>query len=181
MALAPDGELVFDTTCGLHFAAAGHDHLLEERYVDRSYFSNEAVAEIERGEAAHGHNCARLLRATWWRELRITEPDDIALFNELLGRWGRADRNRGEAAAHVLARRLDCWAIVDDRQGRAAAKEFGVRHTGTIGLLAHIVVDGRLTLGEGWAVHEDFVALGFRSMLKTEADFTAIIGRLRGV
>lgn len=175
----PTGDLVFDTTCGLYLAATGHDYLLAERYGGRAYFSNEAIKEMRRGEISHGHNCASLLRADWWRELSIHEVEDLILFNGLLSRWGAVDRNRGEAAAIVLARRMNCTAIVDDRQGRNAAAGLGVRYTGTVGILACIAADGRLTVAGAWQIHQDIVNLGFRSPMHSIETFALMVQKVR--
>ena len=130
----PSGESVFDTTCVLYFALTRHDDLLEEQYVGRCYLPNEVVVEIERGKAEHGYNCSGLLKASWWQLLAITEPTDQALFFKLLNRWGKSDRNHGEAAALVLAKQLGCIAVVGDLQGRKVAKELGEQIIGTIGI-----------------------------------------------
>jgi predicted nucleic acid-binding protein len=174
----PVGEIVFDTTCVLYMAATGHDDLLAERYAGRSYLPDEARREIEDGEAEHGHNCARVLRASWWKPLAIAEPEDQALFFELLQRWGRIERNRGEAAAIVLARRLSCLAVVDDRRGRRAAEQLAVPITGTIGILARLAADGRLRVVEGWHMVQEMVAIGFRSPLADETQFAALVRRV---
>lgn len=175
----PANEVVFDTTCPLYFTATGHDHLLAERYAGRSYLPDEVRREIERGESTHDYNCTRLLAASWWRALAITEPEDQELFFRLLRRWGKVERNRGEAAAIVLARRLGCTAVVDDRQGRNAARDLGVPFIGTVGILARITAEGRLGENDGWAVHQDMVALGFRSPLRTEVEFRDLVALTR--
>ena len=47
----PTGEVVFDTTCPLYFAATGHGDILGEWYAGWCYLPEEVRAEIERGEA----------------------------------------------------------------------------------------------------------------------------------
>jgi predicted nucleic acid-binding protein len=174
----PSGELVFDTTCPLYLTAAGHEHLLAERYGGRCYLPDEARAEIERGEAEHNYNCRRLLTASWWRPLAIREPEDQALFFELLQRWGKLERNRGEAASIVLARRLGATAVIDDSQARRAAQTLGVPITGTVGILARLTVEGRLDELSAWAIHQGIVQLGFRSPLHSDKDLRALVARL---
>lgn len=119
-------EVVCHTTHPLYFAIVGYEHLVEQRYGGRCYLPDEVRAESVRGEAEHGHNCAHLLRASWWKPLAITEPEDQALFFRLLLRWGKLERNQGEAAAIVLARRRGCVAVVDDLQARRAAQRLGI-------------------------------------------------------
>lgn len=171
-------EVVFDTTCPLYFTAAGHLELLEWRYAGHCYLPDEVRVEIERGEDEHGHNCAPLLRASWWKPVAIEEPEDHALFLQLLQAWGKTERNRGEAAAIVLARRLGAVAIVDDLQGRRAAQRHGVPITGTIGILARLVAEGQLNPHDGWMFHTDMVQLGFRSPLRSEADFQVLLSQV---
>lgn len=172
-------EVVFDTTCPLYFTATGHLHLLEQRYAGRCYLPDEVRTEIERGEAAHAHNCEPLLRASWWKPFAIEEPEDQQLFLQILQTWGRTERNRGEAATIVVARRLGAVAVVDDLQGRRAAQRHGVPVTGTVGILARMAVEGQVSLADGWAIHTEMVHLGFRSPLHSEADFQSLVKRVR--
>lgn len=79
----PADDVVFDTTCLLYMAATGHDDLLEQRYRGRAYVPTEVVAELERGEAAHGFNCGRFLAAAWWTPVPIDDPADHAEFFSL--------------------------------------------------------------------------------------------------
>ncbi len=175
----PAGEIIFDTSCLLHLTAVGHENLLEERYGGRCYIPDEVETEIKRGEVDHRFKCARLLQASWWKPLSITDPDDQALFFDLLRRWGKPDRNRGEAAAIVLAKRRRCTAVLDDSQGRRAAEILGIPKIGTVGILTLIAVDGRLDEESCWAIHEAMVQNGFRSPLRTEQEFRYLVAKSR--
>lgn len=172
-------EVIFDTTCPLYFTVTGHEGLLAERYAGCCYLPEEVINEIQVGEAAHGYNCERLLRGSWWRPLAITELEDQRLFLETLQRWGSEERNRGEAAALVLARRRGSVAVVDDLQARRAAQSMGVSIIGTVGILARIVAEGRLDDAAGWGVHREMVDAGFRSPLRSASDFGQLVERLR--
>lgn len=177
--VVPRREVVFDTTCLAYLTLTGHDDLLAERYGGRSYIPDEVRAELERGERELGLDYSRLLQATWWKPLAIVEPEDLALFFVLLRRWGREDRNHGEAAAIVLARRHGCVAIIDDAQGRKAAQAEGVPFVGTIGILARLAAEERLSVGEAWRIHTEMVAAGFRSPLRTADELYRLVERLR--
>lgn len=177
----PKGVIVFDATSVLYLTLIGQEHLLAERYGGRSYLPDEVITELKQGEKLHNYNCARLLSATWWRPLAITEPEDERMFFDLVELWGKKDRNRGEAAALTLARRMNSYAVIDDAQARSTAKRFGIRIIGTVGILANMVGDGILEKSEGWAILEDLVSVGFRSPLKNEADFRRLVDSLFGI
>jgi predicted nucleic acid-binding protein len=175
----PAGPVVFDTICPLYFTIPGHDDLLAERYGGHCYLPDEVRTEIERGEVGHGNNCARLLTATWWKPLAITDPGDQALFYRLLTLWGKAERNHGEAAAIVLSKRLRCTAIIDHPQGRQAAKELGIPIVGTVGVLARITAEGHLDHSTAWTIHQDMVAYGYRSPIRDGETFRQFVEGLR--
>jgi predicted nucleic acid-binding protein len=151
---------------------------LEMRYAGRCYLPDEVRIEIERGEAAHGHNCEPLLRAAWWKPGAIEQPEDHALFFQLLQAWGRTERNRGEAAAIVVARRLGAVAVVDDLQGRRAAQRHGIPVIGTVAILARMIAERQMSLAEGWVIHTDMVRLGFRSPIRSQTDFELLVNRI---
>lgn len=69
-------------------------------------------------------------------------------------------------------------AVVDDLQGRQAAMRLGVPITGTIGILARITAEGRLSVTTGWTIHQEMVGLGFRSPLRLEAQFQELVARV---
>lgn len=175
----PQGEVVFDTTCVFYMTVTGHEDLLAERYGGRCYLPDEVCAEIRRGEVEFGYDCRGLLEASWWRPLAVAEPEDQRLFFEILRRWGKQERNHGEAAAIVLARSLGCTAVLDDLNARKAAQHLGVPITGTVGILARIAAEGRLSQVEAWAIHEEMVRLGFRSLVRTYEEFSQIVAALR--
>lgn len=175
----PGGGIVFDTTSVLYLTIAGHDNLLADRYGGRAHIPAEVIEELVRGETTNGGNCARLLDGGWYRVAKVEEIEDVQLFLSLLRRWGREERNRGEAAAIVLARRHGYTAILDDRVGRNAATELGVRHTGTIGILIQMVASGTLTLNTAWLIHMTLAEVGFRTPLKDKGHFSLLVGRAR--
>ncbi|MDQ3700763.1 MAG: hypothetical protein M3442_07580 [Chloroflexota bacterium] len=170
--------IVFDTSCLAYFSDTGSAGLLLERYGGRAIVPVEVEAEFRRGMEVRGREDRRaLLEARWWRSHRIELIEDLALFDQLIRRWGKLERNRGEAAALVAARRLGGVAVVDDRQARIAATDLGIPKTGTVGILVRLAVEGRLTIGEAAELHRRMVQLGFRSPVATASLFTALVER----
>ena len=113
--------LIFDTSCLNYFARTDNLSLLEDRYQGRAFVPAEVIAELEAGVDDHPE-LASIIGAGWYEVLRLEEPDDLILFSNLLKRWGEADRNRGEAATIVLAKRYGYVAVIDDLVGRQAAR-----------------------------------------------------------
>ncbi len=71
--------------------------------------------------------------------------------------------DRGEAEAIVLASERDALLLIDDGDGRKAAKQLGLKVTGTVGLLLMASEDGKLNLRRAL---DDLRAAGFRLSTK---------------
>jgi len=71
--------------------------------------------------------------------------------------------DRGEAEAIVLASERDALLIIDDGEGRKAAKLLGLNVTGTLGLLLIASEDGKLNLKSAM---DDLRAVGFHLSTK---------------
>lgn len=71
--------------------------------------------------------------------------------------------DRGEAEAIVLASERDALLIIDDGDGKKAAKQLSLKVTGTIGLLLMASEDGKLNLR---IALDDLRAAGFRLSTK---------------
>lgn len=67
----------------------------------------------------------------------------------------------GEAAALTLAKRLNCWIVLDDSKARGIAMRDGLRVIGTVGLLKVMIRKG-LIEEKPEALFEKLVAYGFR-------------------
>jgi uncharacterized protein len=71
--------------------------------------------------------------------------------------------DRGEAEAIVLASERDALLLIDDGDGRKAAKQLGLKVTGTVGLLLMASEDGKLNLRRAL---DDLRVAGFRLSTK---------------
>ena len=70
---------------------------------------------------------AALKRAPWIRTVRLRNPENIAIHEEV---------DLGEAAVFVLAEERDArLVILDDRDARRYAEQIGLPVTGTVGIL----------------------------------------------
>ncbi len=95
-----------------------------------------------------------VLDALWLQELLVTEPDDLILFAKLKKRWGKEERNDGEAATLVLAKRYDLAAVIDEIIGRNAAGDYKVKCFGTVGVLARFAALEIVSRDDAWQLHE---------------------------
>jgi len=172
---------VFDTTCLNYLALIDSLYLLEKQ-LSACFIPQEVKKEIDRGILEFPDIKSKLeviQQATWLCELRIEEPDDLVLFEELKLRWGKKDRNNGEAAAIVLARRHNLIAVIDEDTGRTAAKSLGVTCVGTVGLLVRFAALGVVSTDVAWQLHEQITGLpsgAFRSLIKDRAGFEELVG-----
>jgi len=170
------GGHIFDTTCLNYFALTGQLHLLETRYGNQAYIPREVLSEIEDGIKNHPQ-LRKILGVGWLKILRLEEPEDLIDFERLLMRWGKEERNRGEAATIILAKRFGLVAVIDERVGRATAKEFGLEITGTLGIIARMVRESVLSEDEGWTIHQDMVSInpgGLRSPISDREQFSEL-------
>ncbi len=70
---------------------------------------------------------------------------------------------KGEAEAIILAKEKNALLLIDDKDGRIMAANFGVRITGTVGLLKLFAGDGRIELKK---TIDNLMASGFRLSIK---------------
>lgn len=80
---------------------------------------------VTRGGPLYGAD--EVSRASWIRVVSVENRTAVDALSLTL--------DRGEAEAIALAREIDALLIIDDRDGRDAAKSLGIPITGTIGIL----------------------------------------------
>ncbi len=82
--------------------------------------------------------------------IRVQEAMDGALVRLL-----QRDLDKGEAEAIALALQLNAkWTLLDEREGRKTAKDFGLKVTGTLGILLRDKQEGNLP-----SIHEAMIQL----------------------
>lgn len=171
---------VFDTTCLNYFALTDSLHLIKEHLKANCFIPREVRQEINNGIKEYPALKLKLetiLNAEWLHELRIDDLEDLRLFSKLIKRWGRDDRNHGEAAALVLARRYDLIAVIDDPVGRRASKTLDVLCTGTVGLIAMLVAIQAVDEEKAWRLHDQMTNLPspYRSPIKERIKLAELV------
>lgn len=151
------GEWVFDSTtlvsCAMAPPLAG---CLVACFSGRAHLVDEVLREVDRGPAGRFFR-----RVSWFRGESLVLQDDLALFARLRLRWGsQPDRDRGEAASIVVAKRNGWIFVTDDGTGYHAAVRLGVCTTRTPQLLVSLVRSSRMTPAEGWQALECLRRLG---------------------
>ncbi|HEY3374930.1 MAG TPA: hypothetical protein VGK02_07715 [Candidatus Aquicultor sp.] len=171
---------VFDTTSLNYFARTNCLHLLRDN-LTASHIPKEVAIEVDLGISEYPDIAQSLMairEADWLQTLEITELDNLDLFARLIRRWGKVDRNKGEAAALVLAKRYDLVAVVDDAVARRAATTYGIPYIGTVGLLAMFAANGSISPDEAWQYHDEMTRLPlgpYWSPISSRAEFDVLL------
>ena len=143
--------VVVDSSVLITLAAGGQFHLLREFYTTL-YVPPEVWHEVTDAPKAYGTNETRDAREAGW--LIILTPVSLTPVQAL-----PFNLQPGETEALALAVELtDALLLVDDAQGRRAARALGIHYTGTLGVLLR-------AKSEGKRVHLDTV-LGRASSLR---------------
>jgi predicted nucleic acid-binding protein len=152
--------VVSNTSPILNLALIGRLGLLRQQF--QQVLIPDAVHEELRLDDPHpGNEAIRQALAAGW--LRVG-----TLQNEHLKRVLEADLDTGEAAAIALAAELGAeWALLDEREGRLAAKRLGLPVTGVLGILLRAKISGSvpalrpeieaLRRDAGFRIREDLV------------------------
>lgn len=111
------------------------------------------LAVIEKEIKKHPRQSKPTLEAPWLMWVP-SHPDDTQLVADLLKRFGKAyPENLGEAETIVASKRYGWTAVLDDEEGRLAAKDHGVPSVYTVTLLAVAVAYDMLTPTQAWKMH----------------------------
>ena len=130
--------VVVDSSVLITLAAGGQFHLLRELYATL-YVPPEVWNEVTTTHKPFGTNEARQARDAGW--LLIRTPASLAAVRAL-----PFNLQAGETEALALALELaGALLLVDDAQGRRAARALGIDYTGTLGVLLRAKADGKLT------------------------------------
>ncbi len=138
---------VFDTTVLSNFACIGQLDRLKQPYAGRAWTTLMVVEEIQRGVEA-GYSGLEVIRrslapAGWLAVTAPQTPEEQSLYVDLLPTLGS-----GEASCLAMGRLRHLVVATDDRAARLKAAKIGVRLTGTLGILAHMVQQEHLPLAE---------------------------------
>ncbi|MCR4408484.1 MAG: DUF3368 domain-containing protein [Anaerolineae bacterium] len=129
--------VVSNTSPVLNLAIIGQLSLLREQFGEIR-IPTAVLRELRVEENLPGSRAVEeALEAGW---LRVEEVRDQALFQVL-----QRDLDRGEAEAIALAVQVKAERVLlDEREGRRAAKSLGLKVTGILGILLRARREGRL-------------------------------------
>ena len=114
------------------------------------------LMEIERGLRAHPVNEA-ILRADYLRRVAADDPDDLQLMADFHRLWrSEPPDNAGEAELVVLSRRHSWIALLEDREGREAARREGVYPVRMTTCAVAAAACGVMTVDRAWGLHHGY-------------------------
>jgi predicted nucleic acid-binding protein len=150
--------VVLDTGPPSTFARVGRLDLLRERLAGRAILPGEVVAELERGVRAY--SALQDVLDADWLEIRppFDTPDDLVAVERLrmaiVGSAHDPRKNLGEAAAIILAKKLDAHIAIDDYDGANLARARGLMVLDSIKLLQESIAMGELSCAEAIKAYE---------------------------
>jgi predicted nucleic acid-binding protein len=129
--------VVVDSSVLITLAAGEQFHLLRELYTTL-YVPPEVWNEVTTASKPFGTNETQQARDAGW--LMVRTPASLATVRAL-----PFNLQPGEIEALALAMELaDALLLVDDAQGRRAARALGIDYTGTLGVLLRAKAEGKL-------------------------------------
>lgn len=129
--------VVVDSSVLITLAAGGQFHLLRELYATL-YVPPEVWNEVTNVPKPFGTNETRQARDAGW--LMVQAPASLAAIRAL-----PFNLQPGETEALALAMELaGALLLVDDAQGRRAARALGIDYTGTLGVLLRAKAEAKL-------------------------------------
>jgi predicted nucleic acid-binding protein len=146
--------ILLDATILTNFALVRRSDLVLHLWVDRVCTTPATHAEYQAAVEAG------LMSAEAWINLPVVTLHDVEVTfaAELSSRLGAGERSCLAVALH----RQGLFAS-DDRDARSTARRQKIPVTGTLGILALCVQQGRLSKDEANALLEKMVAAGYRS------------------
>ncbi|HIK09196.1 MAG TPA: DUF3368 domain-containing protein [Oscillatoriaceae cyanobacterium M33_DOE_052] len=129
--------VVSNTSPILNLAIVNQLGLLQEQFGE-ILIPNAVLDELKISEDRPGSQAIREAVSAGWIQIR-------AVSNEPLAKLLQQTLDRGESEAITLAVELQAdWTVLDEREGRKAAKSLGLRVTGIIGILLRAKQSGKL-------------------------------------
>jgi len=122
-------KAVFNTSPLVFLSKLGYLHPL------RTIFQNVLVPKAVFRELA-------VKKDKVYRDVEMLIGESFIVVEEIEPAVALTDIHTGEAEAITLAKRLNCWVVLDDSKAREIAKKEGLRVIGTAGLLKVMVRNG---------------------------------------
>ncbi len=148
------GPALLDNTVLVNFAAVERPELVLQTWPG-AVCTTPAVREEYRQGVAND-----ILPESVWSQLPLCEltEEEVAFSSRLSARLGA-----GERTCLAVAHRRDGLFVSDDADARAEARDRAIPVTGTLGILARAVEQGRISLEEGNRLLARMIEAGYRS------------------
>lgn len=150
--------IVVDNTVLSNFAQVGRMDLLEAILGSRAAVTPQVMAEFQAGIDVGKIPACNL---GWLRPLSLT-PEEQAVYDRLLLRL-----NAGEAACLAVTLHRSGRLLTDDRDARSFAGRAGIGVSGTLGVLAHLAREERLTVAAADEILGQMIDRGYHSPVDT--------------
>ena len=134
----------------------------------RQAFPREAIVTVAAvlAEHANGVKGGHFAACDWsWLTVLDLTPDEQKELEQMPRRLGR-----GESACLIVAKTRGLRLATDDWDAQCAAQRLGIPITGTVGILAILVKDGKLTLAEADELLARMITSGFLSPVTSIKD-----------
>lgn len=151
-------SVLLDNTVLSNFSVVQRTDLIRLAFVEPVGTTEQAFKEMEEGVAI-----GKIPASSWnWLDRVKLTPEEYAqfsTFHEYLG--------EGEASCLAVAQARGYRLATDDKDARRLAQRLRISLTGTVGILAILVKESRITLHEGDRMLQDMIAGGYRSPINT--------------
>lgn len=148
------GPVVLDNTVLVNFAVAERPDLVLQTWPD-ALCTTPAVRDEYRQGVAND-----VLPGSAWSRLPLCEltEEEVAVASKLSSRLGA-----GERTCLAVAHCRDGLFVSDDADARVEARHRGIPVTGTLGILARVVDQEMISIGEGNRLLGRMIEAGYRS------------------
>ncbi|MCP4696747.1 MAG: DUF3368 domain-containing protein [Gammaproteobacteria bacterium] len=146
--------ILTDNTVLSNFALIRQPELIRQAFVEEVKTTEQVFDELSRGV-----RLGRLPVCDWeWLSRFRLSGGEIVQFRQFTKHLGQ-----GEASCLAMAIHRNSKIATDDKDARQWAVRFMIPHTGTLGTLAALVKQGKITLTEGNAWLQQMVEHGYHS------------------
>lgn len=148
--------ILLDNTVLSNFALIHHPDLIRQAFIEAVGSTDQVFQELERGV-----KLGRLPKVDWnWLpKLQVSDAED-AQFRRLAMFLGI-----GEASCLSIAFQRKYKIATDDKDARRWALRFMIPFTGTLGIVAILVKQKKITLIEGNYYLQQMIEMGYHSPL----------------